>query len=120
MIDSGATALFLDHSFIVKNNISLTPLRQPIDLYNIDGSSNQAGRITHFAHLKLTLDGFDEWTDFLATNLGGENVILGLPWLRKVNPHINWQQGQIHIPSRPVTMEEIPDQDAYSPGEAPS
>ena len=43
MIDSGATALFLDYSFIEKNNISLTPLRQPIDLYNIDGSSNQAG-----------------------------------------------------------------------------
>lgn len=66
------------------------------------------------------MDGFDEWTDFLATNLGGENVILGLPWLRKVNPHINWQQGYIRIPPRPVTMEEIPDQDAYSPGEAPS
>ena len=81
MIDSGATALFLDHSFVREHNIPLTPLRQPIDLYNIDGSSNQAGRITHFARLKLTLDGFDEWTDFLATNLGGENVILGLPWL---------------------------------------
>ena len=74
------------------------PLRQPIDLYNIDGSSNQAGRITHFAHLKLTLDSFDEWTDFLATKLGGENIILGLPWLCKVNPHINWQQGYICIP----------------------
>ena len=81
MIDSGATALFLDHSFIKKHNILLTPLRQPIDLYNIDGSFNQAGQITHFARLKLTLDGYDEWTDFLATNLGGENVILGLPWL---------------------------------------
>ena len=103
-----------------KHNIPLTPLHQPIDLYNIDGSSNQAGRITHFARLKLTLDGFDEWTDFLATNLGGENVILGLPWLRKVNPHINWQQGYIRIPPRPVTMEEIPDPDAYSLGEAPS
>ena len=119
MIDSGATALFLDHSFIAKNNISLTPLRQPIDLYNIDGSSNQAGRITHFARLKLTLDGFDEWTDFLATNLGGEDTILGLPWLRKVNPHIDWQRGRIRIPPRPVTIEEIPYQDPYSPGEAP-
>ena len=120
MIDSGATALFLDHSFVRKHKISLTPLRQPINLYNIDGSSNQAGQITHFARLKLSLDGFDEWTDFLATNLGGESVILGLPWLRKVNPHINWQQGYIRIPPRPVTVEEIPDPDAYSPGEAPS
>ena len=120
MIDSGATALFLDHSFIKKNQISLTPLRHPINLYNIDGSSNQAGQITHFARLKLGLDGFDEWTDFLATNLGGENAILGLPWLRKVNPRIDWQQGYIHIPPRPVTVEEIPDRDAYSPGEAPA
>ena len=66
------------------------------------------------------MDGFDEWTDFLATELGGENIILGLPWLRKVNPHINWQQGSIHIPRRKVTMEEIPDPDACSRGEAPS
>lgn len=118
MIDSGAKALFLDYSFVEKHKISLTPLCQPINLYNIDGSSNQAGQITHFAHLKLTLDGHDEWTDFLATNLGGENVILGLPWLRKVNPHIDWQQGHIRVPPQPVTMEEIPDQDAYSPGKA--
>ena len=120
MIDSGATALFLDYSFVNQHKISLSPLKQPIDLFNIDGSPNLAGRITHFARLKLSLDGYDEWTDFLATNLGGEAAILGLPWLRKVNPHINWQQGHIHIPPRPVTMEEIPDLDAYSPGEAPS
>ena len=120
MIDSGATALFLDHTFIKKNQIQLALLRQPINLYNIDGSPNQAGQITHFAHLKLSLDSFDKWTDFLATDLGGENVILGLPWLRKVNPHINWRQGSIHIPHQKVTIEETPNQDAYSPGEAPS
>ena len=37
--------------------------------------------------------------DFLITNLGGEAVILGLPWLCKVNPTIDWQKGWVHVPS---------------------
>ena len=89
MIDSGATALFLDYSFVNQHKISLSPLKQPIDLFNIDGSPNLAGRITHFARLKLSLDGYDEWTDFLATNLGGECQQLLDTCLRRSNEKAN-------------------------------
>jgi hypothetical protein len=99
MIDSGATALFLDFSFVKKHRILSLPLRHPINLYNIDGTANQAGRITHFARLCLMINNHEEWTDFLVSNLGGEDVILGLPWLRKVNPQIDWKKGLLNIPS---------------------
>ncbi|EAU82797.2 hypothetical protein CC1G_10916 [Coprinopsis cinerea okayama7 len=82
----------------------------------------QQGCITHFARLELTVDGYSEWTDFLITDLGGEDVILGLPWLRKINPQIDWRKGTLEIsPPRisSVTIEEVPDEDAQPPRKEP-
>ena len=80
MINSGATALFLDQQFINQHQIRTFLLKTPVNLYNIDGSPNTAGRITHYTQLYLSIDGYKDWMDFLITNLGGEAVILGLPW----------------------------------------
>jgi hypothetical protein len=30
-------------------------------------------------------------------DLGPEDIILGLPWLKKVNPTIDWDSGEIEI-----------------------
>ena len=95
MIDSGATGLFLSQSFVDKHNVYTHPLRHPIELFNIDGSNNSAGYITHRARLRLVVSGREEWTEFLVTNIGSEDVILGLPWLRKVNPNIDWLIGRL-------------------------
>jgi predicted aspartyl protease len=89
MIDSGATGLFIDKGFAQRHRMALRPLKQPIRLHNIDGSNNTAGQITHFVRLYMTLGKYKEWTDFLVTNLGVDILILGLPWLRKVNPLID-------------------------------
>ncbi|EIW73735.1 hypothetical protein CONPUDRAFT_25325, partial [Coniophora puteana RWD-64-598 SS2] len=53
MVDSGATALFLDQLFVDQHKISTFPLRSPIRITNIDGSPNRAGNISHFARLRL-------------------------------------------------------------------
>jgi len=82
-------------------------------VYNIDGTLNQAGSITHYARLGLTVDEVETWTDFLVTELGGENVILGLPWLRKVNPQVDWEKGRIYVPKQKVTIEEEEDEDLW-------
>ena len=108
IIDCGATALFLDHPFITQNHITTFPLRHPINLLNIDGSPNTGGNITHFACLNLSVGPHEDWTDFLVADLGGENVILGLPWLRKANPLINWTTGLVRINPRPI-VEEVPE-----------
>jgi hypothetical protein len=106
MIDSGATALFLDKPFVSANRITIFPLRSPISLLNIDGSPNHGGSITHFARLHLKVDAFEEWTDFLIADLGGEDIILGLPWLRNANPNIDWKKGSLSVPQQQTTMEE--------------
>ena len=58
------------------------PLNSAIDLYNIDGSKNNTGKITHSVKLMASIDGNEpQLLEFLVMNLGNEDVILGLPWL---------------------------------------
>jgi hypothetical protein len=109
MVDSGATALFLGRKFVEKQHIRTFPLRHPIDVFNIDGTSNQAGRIDRFAKIGLTVDGQEQWLDFLVTDIGNEDVILGLPWLRKVNPDINWERGTVSKREK-ASVEEVEDE----------
>ncbi|KIK50136.1 hypothetical protein GYMLUDRAFT_111508, partial [Collybiopsis luxurians FD-317 M1] len=91
------------------HKLRTTPLQQPINIFNIDGTPNRAGQITHFAHLALTVDDQERWTDFLVTNLGGEDIILGLPWLQKINPEVDWEKGRLSVKTQKVTIEDVPE-----------
>ena len=109
MVDSGATGLFTSNEFVKANNLRRLRLRKPISVHNIDGTHNQAGSIEEFVQLAITVDNHKHWVDMLITDLGGESVILGLPWLRKLNPEIDWSKGLLSIRTRSVTIEEVPD-----------
>ena len=63
-------------------------LRSPITVKNIDVTENIAGKITHFIHLKFTVQQRDMRANFLVTWLGKQKVILGLPWLESENPNV--------------------------------
>jgi hypothetical protein len=41
----------MEQSFVSHHHITTFSLRHPIDLFNIDGSPNAAGQITHFTCL---------------------------------------------------------------------
>ena len=45
LLDSGATGLFMDVMFVEKHQLTTCPLTQPIPVYNIDGTPNEAGSI---------------------------------------------------------------------------
>ena len=76
MIDSGTMGIFISSSFVHKNNIVTKLMKHPIVLYNIDGSSNKAGTITHVAKLCLQVGDFDELVEFLVTNISMEDVAM--------------------------------------------
>jgi hypothetical protein len=101
MIDSGATALFVSKRFVQRHHIICSPLPNTIALHNINGSKNKAESLTHFARLTLTIGSWNKPIDFLVTDLGPEDIILRLPWLKKVNPTINWDSGEMEIPNSP-------------------
>ena len=97
MVNSGATALFIDKKYADSQKMWQTPLKHPIRLHNIDGTLNEAGSITHKVKLRLKIGEDEEQFEFYITSLGPEKVILGLPWLRHRNPRINWQEGTMSL-----------------------
>ena len=110
MVDCGATALFLDNNFVKRHQLKTFALQKPIRIFNIDGTANRAGQITHFARLALMVDKQEQWTDFLVTDLGGEDIILGLPWLRRTNPQVDWEKGRLSVKATKVTIEDVPEE----------
>ena len=108
MVNCGATALFISERFMKTNKVHIHPLVCKIPFYNIDGLRNKAGSIVHFVCLQLQIGEVEEWQEFLVTELGPENVVLGLPWLRSTNPVIDWAKNIIKVKNAPIDSKVRP------------
>ena len=95
LLDSGANATFIDVSVAKRLGLPLTPLKTPIRVFNVDGSRNSAGDITHVTTIFMEYLGHHEELTAEVTNLGKNSLILGYTWLQKHNPMIDWQTGVI-------------------------
>ena len=42
----------------------------------------------------------EEGQEFLVMELGLEDMVLGLPWLRSSNPKIDWAEGMMEVETR--------------------
>jgi predicted aspartyl protease len=51
LLDSGANAIYIDKAYAQKMKLPLTLLADPIPVYNVDGTRNAAGSITHCAEI---------------------------------------------------------------------
>jgi gag-polyprotein putative aspartyl protease len=109
MVDCGATALFISERFVKTNRVRTHPLVHKIPLHNIDGSRNKAGDIGRFVRLQLQVGGVEEWREFLVTELGLEDLVLGLPWLRSVNLAIDWVEGTMEVGLKTTNLQEETD-----------
>ena len=95
LINSGAGGTFINQNYVRKVGYKLTELEIPVKAYNMDGTENKKGTIKNYVDLQFSINGkkFQEW--FYVTRLGKQKAILGLPWLKKHNPEINWQTGKL-------------------------
>src|SRR5260221_13300186 len=53
LLDSGATGMFINRSFVQKHQLETTPLPQPILVSIIDGSLNENGSVMEEVHVTL-------------------------------------------------------------------
>ena len=95
LVDCGATSLFIDEDYIRKNEIPTWTLNKAIPVFNVDGTSNEAGMIREVVKVILRYNDHSERTLFAVTKLGGFTTILRYTWLRKHNPQIDWQNKTI-------------------------
>lgn len=103
MVDSGATTKFINKRFVKENHVVTRKLGRPIPLYNIDRSLNKNGSITEVAVLWMTIGDHSEKMVFTVTDIGPEDVIIGLDWLREHNPDIDWERGLFRLSRCPET-----------------
>src|SRR6266568_3213046 len=81
LVDSGATDCFMSENFIRRMKLGKRPLQKPCKIWNIDNTANQAGAITHYITLNIQTNRIQKQIQFLVTNIGNEDVILGYPWM---------------------------------------
>ena len=113
MVDCSAEGDFIDRTYTAIMGIKKQALDKPITVRNVDGSLNHAGTITHYVNITLEISERKRKERLLVTKLGKQKIILGLPWLQRENPDIDWQWKTINWrneptpkPSHQVTMEE--------------
>ena len=103
LIDCGATRNFIDISLLSKANFPLQHLPKPIQAYNVDGTANIKGTIRWKAHTDILFSQYRENIDLMVLSLGRQQVILGMPWLHKWNPRIDWLSNTISTPRSPAS-----------------
>jgi transposase InsO family protein len=97
LVDSGASGLFIDRAYVERNKIPTRRLQRPIPVLNVDGTPNEGGSITEVVSLVLRYQEHSERALFAVTSLGGQDLILGLPWLKQHNPEVDWKTGEVRM-----------------------
>jgi hypothetical protein len=97
MINSGAEGIFLNRKYVKKNRLECVRLQHPIPAFNIDGTLNKDGSIEETVSVQVKRLGHVENLRCFVTELGDNDMILGLPWLKKHNLDIDWNMGEILI-----------------------
>jgi transposase InsO family protein len=95
LIDSGATGNFMSPRLGEDPRIQTIPLPYTVPISGLDGKVISGGVQSKTAPLPMSIYGHPELIQFSVLELGDYDLVLGIPWLRKHNPSINWQSGRI-------------------------
>jgi len=100
-LDSEATGLVISSEFARKQGFKLKKLERPMNVRNVDRSLNKERPIEHMVEVNIYYQGHRERTEI---NMIGEQrwtVILGMLWLARHNPEINWRTGEVKMTRYP-------------------
>ena len=87
-----------------KLGLGTRKIPRSIELYNVDGTHNQAGKIEQNVHLYIDNGQQRVLTLFFVTNLGKDRIILRYPWFEAFNPKIDWKEGKLLGPRIELKM----------------
>ncbi len=104
LVDSGATDCFMSENFIRRMKLGKRPLQRTRKIWNIDNTANQARDITHYITLNIQTGGIQKTIQFLITNIGNEDVILGYPWMAAFEPTFVWKNSIINEKELPIII----------------
>lgn len=94
LIDSGATTSFINSSVVESNNLVTHKLANPYVVFNADGTSNKQGKIDQSVRAYVEIGPHKSTHQLLVADLGNKDLIIGMTYLRKHNPEIDWAKGE--------------------------
>ena len=59
---------------------------------------NKTGQVTHIVKTTLQLSDHRKEEVIWVTDIGEEDFVIGLTWLKRWNPKINWKTGKMTMP----------------------
>ena len=77
LLDSGATDMFINQSFVQKHQLETTLLPQPVLMHNVDGSPNENRSVTEEVHITLCFGCHSGRAHLVVANLRQQMVIIG-------------------------------------------
>ncbi|KAK6221471.1 reverse transcriptase domain protein [Colletotrichum tabaci] len=98
IIDSGAQGNFISPRLVNERQIPWQKKERPYALRTVEGEQVEYGGgliVLETVHLPLQVHDQKEELQFDITEMGDIDVILGITWLRKHNPRIDWRTGQL-------------------------
>jgi len=97
LLDSGATELVMSSEFAKKQWFKLKKLERPMNVRNINRSLNKEGPIEHTVEVNICYQGHRERTEIDVIRGQKLTVILGISWLARYNPEIDWKTREVKM-----------------------
>ena len=98
LIDSGASSCFMDYTFAVRHKIPLKRKAFPIAVEVIDGRKLESGLIREETYpICFSVGKHKEYLVFHLIKSPNYAIILGMSWLAKHNPSINWLSREVEF-----------------------
>jgi len=104
LVDLGATDNFIHPKFVKHLHVGMQELDCSMKIWNIDGTTNKAGKLTHFVDLLVQTKGQEKKMRFLVMDLGVEDVILGYLWLSTFKPQFSWKNTMVDTTLLPIVI----------------
>ena len=97
LLDSSVTGLVMSEEFARRHKFKRMKLERPVYVRNVDGMLNYARPIVDTVEMEIFFKGHKERT--LIDVIGGQkwSVMLGMSWLERHNPEIDWKTGEVKM-----------------------
>jgi hypothetical protein len=108
LIDSGATGNFINQKYAEEIGIATFNLENPMTL---KGANNSESSLRKYTNITLGMQDnsqqyHEEKIQCYIGKIGTHDILLGMPWLRKHNPEIDWVNYKIYLHNKPKEVEE--------------
>jgi hypothetical protein len=95
MVDCGVTENIVDKDYDKKIQIRMDEKKAPRQVLSMDRREVASRPVTHDTIVELIVNDHREKIKLHCITIGNSPIIVGLPWLRKHNPTIDWKKGKV-------------------------